>query len=121
MYIKHSRPLVLFGFEGQKLGTLLENKVHLKSKLSKYVFNEKIRRFLLAFDIEKWPWKSEMHHFLPSIPKRTTGLEFVMQSSWSWGQAYSFLNSATLESGIDVGQEINLGPLISVNFQNLVL
>ena len=27
---QNSRPLVLFGFEGQKLDTLLENKVHLK-------------------------------------------------------------------------------------------
>jgi hypothetical protein len=34
--IKNYRPLVLFGFEGQKLDTLLEDKVHLKSKLRKY-------------------------------------------------------------------------------------
>jgi hypothetical protein len=31
--------LDLFGFEGQKLGPLLENIVHLKSKLGKYINN----------------------------------------------------------------------------------
>ena len=29
--VKNSRPLVLFGFEAQKYGTLLENKVHFNS------------------------------------------------------------------------------------------
>ena len=38
--IKQSRILVLFGFESQKLDTLLENEVHLKSYFWKYVINK---------------------------------------------------------------------------------
>ena len=30
---KNSKPLFFFGFEDQKSGTLLQNKVHLKSEL----------------------------------------------------------------------------------------
>ena len=70
-----ARPLVLFGFEGQKLGILLENKTHLKSKIWKYVNSKSlapffilyssitmktnIERFRRFFDIEKWLRKSE--------------------------------------------------------------
>ena len=87
--IKYSRPLVIFGFEGQNLGTLLENKVHLELKLWKYVnikswapffifFNEKqIGKIPSIFDIEKWLWKSESPYIWPSKAKQTKGLEFL--------------------------------------------
>ena len=70
----------LFGIKCQNLSAYLENKVHWKSKLSKYgimvFFNEiffvKIR---LIFDIEKWLWKSEFRSFWPSIPNQAKYLE----------------------------------------------
>ena len=81
--------MVIFGFEGQNLGTLLENKVHLELKLWKYVnikswapffifFNEKqIGKIPSIFDIEKWLWKSESPYIWPSKAKQTKGLEFL--------------------------------------------
>jgi hypothetical protein len=41
--------LDFFGFAGQKLGTLLENKVHLKSKLQKYANNKSWAPFFVFF------------------------------------------------------------------------
>ena len=45
-----ARPLVLFGFEGQKLGILLENKTHLKSKIWKYVNSKSLAPFFILFN-----------------------------------------------------------------------
>ena len=58
MSIKKIRPLVLFGFEGQTLDTLSENKVCSKSNNKSwapfFIFLnvKKIRRIPLIFDIE---------------------------------------------------------------------
>ena len=41
-----------------------------------YSFWKKIRMIPLIFDIEKWPWNSEMCYFWTSILKRSEGLEF---------------------------------------------
>ena len=49
---KDYRPLALFGIEGQKGGTLLENRVHQESKVSKYV-NKKQRNYNSSiFDLQ---------------------------------------------------------------------
>jgi intracellular septation protein A len=54
----YSALFVVFGFEGQKLEALLENKMHLKSKLWNYVNNKSLAPFFIFFVLE------EFHGFL---------------------------------------------------------
>ena len=85
--IKCVSNLAWFGIERQNLGAFLENKVHWKSKLSKYGINKSLSpifvffnefffvKIRLIFDIEKWLWKSEFCYIWPSIPNQTKHLE----------------------------------------------
>ena len=75
-----------FGIKHQNLGAFLENKVHWKSKLSKYGINKSLSpifvffneiffvKIWLIFDIEKWLWKSEFCYIWPSIPNQAPRL-----------------------------------------------
>ena len=68
MYKKKSRPLVLFGFEGQKYGTLLENKVHFKTNCHALYQNKlpltflNLEQFFFIFQIMSQLGKAKHKH-----------------------------------------------------------
>ena len=73
-----------FGIEYRNLGTCLENKVHQKSNLSKYVNNKNQSSLFVFFNEKKivkirhrkWLWTWKLYYVWPSKLKRIKSLDF---------------------------------------------
>ena len=107
--IKNSRPLVFFGFEGQTLGTLFENKVHSKSQSYENMSIIKVGFPFLHSSMKKnqkvsvdfWHRKMILKVRIALLmtfktKKNKRSRIFLYTPIWSWGQPYSSLNSAKL-------------------------
>ena len=96
-------------FLGPKLGTILENKLYWKSMLRKYVIKKSWPPFFELFSeknmVQIWLILYHREMILRirialcltlKIKKIERPIILLYTPSWSWGQPYSFLNSAKL-------------------------
>ena len=111
-----------FGIERQNLGTFLENKVHWKSKLSKYVINKSLSPIFVFFNEfffckdsadfrhRKMALKIRISLYLTFNTKSSQiSRTFLWPFSQTFGLVYSPLNSAKLSCSSEVTLCYNFG------------